>query len=171
MSLPEMRMVSTVWMGSHLSLAFSYPNLSSPEIWKAYSHCIFGKHWINKVEKMDAKKIQYNHPPGSWRMEMQTFPSLSMLGCHISVRILGFELISAGIIYSIIRPKGHYHNQKAGVPCFCLNLSTGGLRGYSRGKRRWHLKNPPSYKVSGGPMMSTCKKHASASRSLIFTCS
>ena len=33
-----------------------------------------------------------NHPPGSWRMEMQTFPSLSMLGCHISVRILAFEI-------------------------------------------------------------------------------
>ena len=32
--------------------------------------------------------VGYSDPPGSWRMEMQTLPSLSMLGCHISVRIL-----------------------------------------------------------------------------------
>ena len=34
-------------------------------------------------------------------------------------------------------------------------LSTGGLRGYSLGKIRWHLKNPPSYRVSGGPIIKT----------------
>jgi len=36
-----------------------------------------------------------------------------------------------------------------------MNLSLGGRRGYSLGKMRWHLKKPPSYSVSDGPMMST----------------
>ena len=37
-----------------------------------------------------------------------------------------------------------------------ITLSLGGMRGYSLGKMRWHLKNPPSYSVSDGPMIRTC---------------
>ena len=36
-----------------------------------------------------------------------------------------------------------------------ITLSLGGLSGYSLGKMRWHLKNPPSYRVSEGPMIKT----------------
>ena len=76
-----------------------------------------------------------------------------------------------------------YVNIAYSISVSARHLSTGGLRGYSFGKRRWHLKmyidvyslscktssfnsgvhlkmithlkKPPSYKVSGGPMMST----------------
>ena len=39
-----------------------------------------------------------------------------------------------------------------------ITLSFGGRRGYSLGNMRWHLKNPPSYNVSDGPMIRTCVK-------------
>ena len=129
-------------------------------------------------------------PPGSWRMEMQTLPSLSMLGCHISVRILHvykcYTCFTTQILYIatlFLLATSKYVNIAYSISVSASHLSTGGLRGYSFGKRRWHLKmyidvylfscktssfnsgvhlkmithlkKPPSYKVSGGPMMST----------------
>ena len=36
-----------------------------------------------------------------------------------------------------------------------MTRNFGGLRGYSLGKIRWHLKKPPSYSVSEGPTIRT----------------
>ena len=61
--------------------------------------------------------------PGSWRIEMQTSPFFSMLGCQISL----------------------------------ITFIFGGLCGYSFGNIKWHLKKPPSNRVSAGPIISIWK--------------
>ena len=90
--LTEIRMVSTVWMGSQRSLAFSYPNRSSPGSCKIEIHTC-----------TDIKFDMVHHGPhntGSMRAgdsqtniirqveEEFTFPSFSMFGCQMSVRNL-----------------------------------------------------------------------------------
>ena len=66
-----------------------------------------------------------NRVPGSWRIEMQTSPFFSILGCQISL----------------------------------ITFIFGGLCGYSFGNIKWHLKKPPSNRVSAGPIISIWKHY------------